>query len=67
MRQHVAAFLKAHTIEDIKKPVKGELHEYATDDASFWYGNGELIVSTDQDETVFVVDNVRGFDELIEY
>lgn len=67
MQKHIKDFLKVHSIEDVKAKVKGELNEFATDNASFWFGNGELIVSTDQNETVYVVDNVRGFDELVQF
>lgn len=67
-KQLLADFLKAHSIDDVKKNVRGELHEFATDDASYWYGNGELIVSPadeSQDESTYSVTNVRGFDELL--
>jgi len=67
----VAEFLKTHTIADIKAEVKGDLlNEFGTEHASYWYGNGELIVApADEslDETVYVIDSYGDRDYLVEF
>lgn len=59
-------FLKHHTIDDIEEQIEGELNEFATKKASYWYGNGELIVApADSDDTfTFVVDRI-GFNKFL--
>lgn len=37
-------FLKHRTVEDVRAYVKGELNELATRFATYFYGNGEVIV-----------------------
>lgn len=42
-------FLRKKTIDDVRQSVIGELPELATDKATYWYGNGEVIVSPSDD------------------
>ncbi len=59
MRHHIDDVMSNITIEDILKPVEGELFSGATDDCTYLYGNGELIISPDnemEDEIVYVID-----------
>ena len=61
------SFLNVHTIDDIKAEVVGELNEYATDKATYFFGNGELIISPadeSQDEITYVVDRI-GFNSML--
>lgn len=61
-------FLKVHSISDVKKSIQGELNEFATDEATYCFGNGELFIypaDETKPEQVYVVDNARGFDELV--
>lgn len=46
-------FLKYKTIEDIESNCTGELHELATDIATYWLGNSELIVQPVNNEESF--------------
>lgn len=61
--------IRGLTLEEIKTPLEGELLEGATDNCTFQYGNGELIVNpdTDEDSTVYVIDNIHGRDMLVEF
>lgn len=70
MNNLVNKFLKKKSIKDIEKSVEGELFEYPTKHATYFYGNGELIVSPadeSQDETVYVVDTYGSKKVLVEY
>lgn len=63
-------FLKKKSIKDIEKTVKGELLEYATKNATYFYGNGELIVSPadeSQDDIVYVIDTYGDKKYLVEF
>jgi hypothetical protein len=70
-RDLVADFLKKHSLADIKAEVVGEtLNEYGTKFASYFFGNGELIVcpaDESQDETVYVIDTYGDRDFLVEF
>ena len=68
-KQLLVQFLAQHSIDNIKRSVVGELLEFSTHNASYFYGNGELIICPSDpcvDETSYVVDNSRGFDELVQ-
>lgn len=62
-------FLKKYSIEDVQTPVEGEANEYSTDLATYFFGNGELVISPvdeSQDEIVYWCDRI-GFDyKLVE-
>lgn len=62
-------FFKHKTMDDILKSIEGELPDLCLDEATFWYGNGELIVSpVDSDESiVYVVDTYGDKQYLVEY
>lgn len=66
--QLLRQFLIQHDVTDVKQCVVGELLEFSTQDATYFYGNGELIICPSDpcvDETTYVVDNSRGFDEFV--
>lgn len=52
----VTQFLQTHTIDDVLTPIVGELLEYSCDEFSAWYGNGELIIESDTESRIYVVD-----------
>lgn len=49
-----------NAIDEINKEVKGELLEMNYLDISYWYGNGELIATSDRCNTVWGLDNING-------
>lgn len=65
-------FLKFHSLDDIKQEVFGELPEFSTDNASYCYGNGEVIIypanPCEEDLSfVYVIDTYGGTDYLVEF
>lgn len=69
MSKALEDFLNVFTLEDIENPVIGELNEFSTDDNSYFFGNGELIVSPideSQSETVYCIETVGFIKHLVE-
>lgn len=70
MNKLLKDFLKHHTIDDIQKSVRGELKEYCTDNVTYYFGNGELIVSPADEsleQTVYIIDTYGDKKYLVEY
>ena len=65
--QYLAQFLKDHTIEDVLTPIVGELPEYSCDEFTAWYGNGELIIESDTESLIYVVDRYGDQAFLVPY
>lgn len=51
---------KIHAIDAVNKEVQGELLEMSYLDISYWYGNGELITTSDRCSTTWGLDNING-------
>ena len=51
---------KIHAIDAVNKEVRGELLEMNYLDISYWYGNGELIATSDRCSTTWGLDNING-------
>jgi len=51
---------KIHAIDAVNKEVVGELLEMNYLDISYWYGNGELIATSDRCSTTWGLDNING-------
>ena len=65
--QYLSQFLQAHTIKDVLTPVVGELLEYSCDEFTAWYGNGELILESDTESRIYVVDRYGDQSFLVPY
>ena len=64
---YLAQFMKDHTIDDVLTPIVGELLEYSCDEFTAWYGNGELIIESDTESRIYVVDRYGGQAFLVPY
>lgn len=70
MKHLVKEFLKYKSIDEIDHIVVGELEEFVTEEASYSYGNGELIiypVDESLDSIVYVVDSIGDTKYLVEF
>lgn len=66
---YLKIFFKKHDLRDIKKHIKGELNEYSTEEATFYFGNSELIISPadeSEDEIVLSLDQIGFYPMLTE-
>lgn len=63
-------FLKKKTIKDVQKRVSGEVFEYATEHATYFYGNCELVIvpaDDSKEESLYVVDTYGDKSFLVEH
>ena len=63
----VTKFLQTHTIDDVLTPIVGELLEYSCDEFTAWYGSGELIIESDTESRIYVVDTYGDRSFLVPY
>lgn len=66
--RHIDRFLKVFSVDHVVAPVHGELNEYSDEHATFFYGNGELIISPadeSQSEETYYYSNYNGFGQLV--
>lgn len=57
-------FFKKYDMDDIMAEYVGELYEDCIEEFSYTFGNGELIISFDEDTVVYVVDDY-GFNKYL--
>lgn len=63
-------FLKDKSIKDIQKRVCGEVFEYVTEHATYFYGNNELLIvpaDDSKEESLYVVDTYGDKSFLVEH